>query len=199
MNKQDFLAQLRKELSGLPKEDAEERLTFYSEMLDDRIEEGLSEEEAVSAVGSVDEIVAQTIADIPLAKIARERLKPNRRLKVYEIVLLALGSPLWLSLGIAAAAVLLALYVSLWSVLVALWTIGGALAVCAVGSVPTCIVFVAGGSSASGAALLSAGMVCAGLAIFMVYGCKTATKGTILWTKRMALWSKNRFIKKEEV
>ena len=43
MNKQDFLAQLRKELSGWPKEDAEERLTFYSEMLDDRIEEGLSE------------------------------------------------------------------------------------------------------------------------------------------------------------
>lgn len=99
---------------------------------------------------------------------------------MYEIVLLALGSPLWLSLGIAAAAVLFALYVSLWSVLVALWTIGGALAVCAVGSVPTCIVFVAGGSSASGAALLSAGMVCAELAIFMVCGCKTATKGTIL-------------------
>ncbi len=43
MNKQAFLTQLRKGLSGLPQEDIEERLAFYSEMIDDRIEEGLSE------------------------------------------------------------------------------------------------------------------------------------------------------------
>ena len=49
MGKQEFLAQLRKGLQGLPQEDIEERLTFYSEMIDDRMEEGLSEEEAVSA------------------------------------------------------------------------------------------------------------------------------------------------------
>ena len=79
MNKQDFLAELRKGLSGLPQDDIEERLTFYSEMLDDRIEEGLSEEEAVSAAGTIDEIVAQTIADISLPKIARERLLPDRK------------------------------------------------------------------------------------------------------------------------
>lgn len=29
MSKQEFLAQLRKSLSGLPQEDIEERLTFY--------------------------------------------------------------------------------------------------------------------------------------------------------------------------
>ena len=33
MNKQEFLAQLRKELTGLPKDDIDERLTFYSEMI----------------------------------------------------------------------------------------------------------------------------------------------------------------------
>ena len=45
MNKQEFLAELRRGLSGLPRDDIEERLSFYGEMLDDRIEEGLSEEE----------------------------------------------------------------------------------------------------------------------------------------------------------
>ena len=50
MNKQEFLAQLRKQLSGLPLKDAEDRITFYSEMIDDRMEEGLSEPEAVSAI-----------------------------------------------------------------------------------------------------------------------------------------------------
>ena len=47
MNKQEFLAQLRKGLSGLPKEDIDERLTFYSEMIDDRMEDGIPEETAV--------------------------------------------------------------------------------------------------------------------------------------------------------
>ena len=45
MRKQEFLAQLRKALSGLPQDEIEERLTFYGEMIDDRMEEGLSEEE----------------------------------------------------------------------------------------------------------------------------------------------------------
>ena len=136
MSKQAFLARLRKELSGLPKDDIEERLAFYEEMIDDRTKEGLSEEEAVSAAGAIDEIVAQTIADISLPKIARERLLPKRRLKAWEIVLLALGSPIWLSLGIAAAAVILALYVSLWAVIVSLWAVFGALAACVLVSVP---------------------------------------------------------------
>ena len=45
MTKKEFLSGLRKKLSGLPQEDSEERLNFYSEIIDDRVEEGLSEEE----------------------------------------------------------------------------------------------------------------------------------------------------------
>ena len=49
MNKQEFLSLLRRELSGLPQGDIEERVGFYAEMIDDRMEEGLTEEEAVEA------------------------------------------------------------------------------------------------------------------------------------------------------
>ena len=199
MSKQEFLAQLRQGLAGLPKDEIEERLTFYGEMLDDRIEEGLSEEEAVSAAGSVDEIVAQTIADIPLAKIAKERFGLNRRLKAWEIVLLVLGSPIWLSLGIAAAAVIFALYVSLWAIIVSLWAVFGSLAACVLVSVAECIIFAIHNSVAPGLAILSAGFVCAGFSIFMFFGCKSATKGTFILTKKIAIRIKNCFIKKEEV
>ena len=198
MNKQEFLDGLRKGLSGLPQADIEERLTFYGEMLDDRIEEGLSEEEAVAAAGSVNEIVRQTVADIPLAKIAKERIKPKRRLKAWEIVLLALGSPIWLSLGIAAAAVIFALYVTVWSVIASFWSVFASLAVCAAAGVPLCVVFVAGDSGAAGIAVLSAGIVCAGLSVFMFFGCLQATKGILFLTKKFAIWLKNCFIKKEE-
>ena len=198
MNKQDFLAGLRKGLSGLPQDDIEERLTFYSEMIDDMTEEGLLEEEAVSSVGTVDEIVGQTVADIPLAKIAKERIRPKRHLKAWEIVLLALGSPIWLALGIAAVAVIFALYVALCAVIVSLWAVFGAFAVCAVGSIFACVVFAVIGNVASGLAVLSAGIVCAGLSIFVFYGCKEATKGILILTKKITTSIKNCFIGKEE-
>lgn len=198
MSKQEFLALLRKGLSGLPQDDIEERLTFYSEMIEDRIEEGLSEEEAVSAVGSVYEIVAQVIADIPLAKIAKERIKPKRRLSAGEIVLLALGSPIWLSLVIAAIAVILSLYVSLWSVIISLWAVFGSIIGCAFGGIVAGIVFAYNGNILTGIAMFGAGIVCAGLSIFMFYGCKAATKGIVILTKKLVVWIKNCFIKKEE-
>lgn len=197
MNKQEFLAQLRKGLSGLPQEDIEERLTFYGEMLEDRMEEGFTEEEAVAAIGDVDEIVLQTVAEIPLAKIAKERIKPKRHLKAWEIVLLALGSPIWLALGLAAA-VVFALYLALWAVVAALWAVWGAIAVCAVGSVPVCVVLAARGGIAGGLAILAAGFVCAGLSIFLFYGCREATRGVWALTKKITIGIKNGLIRKEE-
>ena len=50
MTKKEFLARLRRGLAQLPPEEREERLAFYSEMIDDRMEEGLSEQEAVASL-----------------------------------------------------------------------------------------------------------------------------------------------------
>ena len=197
MNKREFLERLRKELCGLPQADAEERLTFYGEMIEDRMEEGLSEEEAVAAVGSPAEIAAQVIADTPLTKIARERLKPQRQYKAWEILLLALGSPVWLSLGIAAAAVFFALYVSLWSVIVSLWAVFGSVVGCSFGGLAAGVVLACGGNLLSGLAVIAAGLVCGGVSVFGFYGCKAATKGIVWLTKKMAAAIKNGFIRKE--
>ena len=194
MNKQEFLTELRKGLSGLPQNDIEERLAFYGEMLDDRIEEGA----AVAEIGDADEIVRQTVADIPFAKLAKERIKPKRRLKAWEIILLALGSPVWLSILIAAAAVIFSLYASVWAVIVSLWSVFVSLAVCAVGCVPLCVLLVAGGSGASGIVTLSAGIICAGLSIFMFFGCRETARGILILTKKITIWIKNRFIGKGE-
>ena len=94
MTKLQFLLALHDKLAGLPRNEVEERLNFYSEMIEDRMEDGLSEEEAVAAVGSIDEIAAQITADIPLIKIVKEKVKPKRKRNAWEITLLAVGSPL---------------------------------------------------------------------------------------------------------
>ena len=52
MTKAKFLKELSKLLKDLPKDEVKERLNFYSEMIDDRIEDGLSEEEAIKSIGS---------------------------------------------------------------------------------------------------------------------------------------------------
>ena len=46
--------------------------------------------------------------------------------------------------------------------------------------------------------MLAAGMVCAGISILMFYGCKAATKGILILTKKFAVWLKSRWMKKEE-
>ena len=198
MNKQEFLAQLRKGLSGLPKNDIDERLTFYSKMIDDRMEDGIPEETAVSEIGTADDIVSQIIADIPLGKLVKEKIKPKKKLKAWEIILLVLGSPLWLSLLIAAFAVFLSLYVVFWSVIISLWAVFASFVACGFAGVVAGAVFAAGGNGLTGIAVIAAGIVCAGLSAFMFFGCKAATKGILKLTKKFAIWIKNCFIKKEE-
>lgn len=198
MNKQEFLSELRKGLSGLPQEEIEERLIFYSEMIDDKVEDGLSQEEAVSEIGDATAIVSQITAEAPLTKLIRKKIKPKRSLGAWGIILIILGSPVWLSVLIAVFAVIFSLYISLWAVIISLWAVFALFIVCALGGIIGGIVFTTGGNGASGLAMLAAGIVCAGLSIFMFYGCKAATRGTLLLTKKMAIWIKNCFRGKEE-
>ena len=56
MRKEEFLTALRAGLTGLSPEGVEKLVEFCSEMIDDRMEDGLTEEEAVAAAGSLDEL-----------------------------------------------------------------------------------------------------------------------------------------------
>ncbi len=199
MNKQEFLMRLREGLSGLPKNDIEERLIFYSEMIDDRKEEGLSEEEAVREIGNIDEIISQIIADTPFARLVKEKVKPSRQLRTWEIVLLVIGSPIWLSLGIAVFSVIISVYITLWSVIISLWATEAALWCSVIGSIFSFVFLIFNGNVTSGIVMISAGMVCAGISIFLFYGCKAATKGILLLTKKSVLATKNCFVKKERI
>ncbi len=197
MAKLQFLLSLRDKLSGLPEADVEEHLSFYSEMIEDRIEEGLSEEDAISAIGSVDEIAGQIIADSSVSVTSKERANPKRLLKAWAILLLVLGSPVWFSLLIAAFAAVLSLYVSLWSVIISLWAVFVSVTACAFCGIIVGIGFALGGSRLTGIATTGSGLICAGLSVFVFYVCRAATRGTLLLTEKIALRIKNRFSKKE--
>ena len=197
MNKQEFLNALQAGLSGLPQDDIEERLAFYSEMIDDRMEEGMTEEEAVAQAGPIEEIVMQTVDEIPLPKIVKERIRPKRRKSAGEIILLILGFPLWFPLLIAFAAVIFSLYIVIWSLLISLWAVEISLWAGALGGVAAFVICLVRGDTLTGLAFLAAGLVCAGLSVFLFLGCVEASKGVIRLTKTIARWIKTLFIKKE--
>lgn len=198
MNKQEFLARLNEGLYGLPKEELEERLSFYSEMIDDGMEEGLSEEEAVASLGPIGDMVSQTVAQTPFKKLVKEKVKNKRPIKAWETVLLILGSPIWLPLLIAAAAIALSLYAVLFALIIALWAIDLALAVSAVASAAAGFAELFKGEYYQGLVLIGTGLALAGIAIFLFFGCLAATRGAIRLNGKIALWIKSLFVGKEK-
>lgn len=198
MNKAAFLLALQSQLSDLPKEDLEKTVDYYREIIDDRIEEGLSEEEAVGALGSVEDIVSQVLMGISLPKLVKARVKPSRALKAWEIVLLALGCPVWLPLLIAAASVVFAVYVVLWSVIVTLYAVDLSLAVGGLGGIFGAVVYLISRNFAGGTLYFGVGLVCVGLAVLLFFGFNQITKGLLLLSKRIWLGLKTCFIRKGE-
>lgn len=113
------------------------------------------------------------------------------------VVLIILGSPVWLPLAISAGAVVLAIYLSCWAMLIALWAVFGALVGGGLGGLVGGIVLSCIGQPSVGIVMLAGGFVCAGLAILAFLGCKGATTGLLLLTKKGVRWGKARLTKKE--
>lgn len=67
MNKQQFLETIRRSIGHLPAREAEQSLEYYAEMIDDYVENGMTEEQAVEAIGSPEDIAARIIDDIGCA------------------------------------------------------------------------------------------------------------------------------------
>ena len=189
MNKTQFLLELDKMLSQLSETEKVDWLRFYSEMIEDRMEEGLSEEEAVAAIGTVRDIAAQITSDQP-AGTAKKR-------NPWMVLLLILGSPIWIAILASLFAVVLTLYISLWAIVISLWAVFASLAACGLAGVAGGIGFACGGHVLPGIALSGAGLVCAGLAILLFFGCRAATKGTAILGKKIFILIKKCFRKKE--
>ena len=108
MNKQEFLAALARELEPLPREERYQTLNYYDELIDDRLEDGQEEEAVIQSLGDPKAVAQELLAG------EDELLVPNLGLRVWLLVLLVLGFPLWGSLLVTAAVVLLCVFICLY-------------------------------------------------------------------------------------
>ncbi|MBQ3168371.1 MAG: DUF1700 domain-containing protein [Clostridia bacterium] len=153
MNKSKFLLRLKRALRGCSPSEIQNRLAFYSEMIDDRVEEGLLEKEAIQAIGDPVQIAEEIRMELG------EKKKDRRPLSTGAKILIALGSPIWLSLLIAAVAVGLSLVISLAAVVFSVFVCMFAALICVFAAV-----FALG---VSALACLIAGIACAFEGMFM--------------------------------
>ena len=158
MNKHDFLRDLLGRLSALPEAERDKVYAFYAEMIDDGMEDGLSEAEAVGKLGSLDEIVNRIVEETPMAVLIQSRARQQSRGR-RNILLAVFGFPVWFPVLIALAAVLISLFTALWALCLALWCAFAGAAAGALGGVAGAVLLGGFGIKLSylGAALLAAG------------------------------------------
>ncbi|MCR5345226.1 MAG: DUF1700 domain-containing protein [Lachnospiraceae bacterium] len=198
MNKEEFLNELKKGLSGIPENDRNERVTFYSEMIDDRIEEGMSEEEAVSAIGDVNKIISQIMAETPMTTIVKERVnKKKGGISPSTLILIVILFPLWLPILAVVFGLTIALFATLWSLVVAFYAVTVALVVGGAGSIVWVLGMLITGHLTGAALGVGAGLFCIGLGILMVFGCIAFTKGAIKLTVDVLVSIKKKLVGKE--
>lgn len=194
MTKTEFLNQLKGRLKGLPREDIEKSIEYYSEMIDDRVEDGLSEEEAISELGSLDEIVSQILKETPLTRIVKEKVRPKHRLRFWEILLIILGAPVWVPLLFAAVTVFITIYVVIWTVIAVFYAVDLVFAACSI----CCFIFSFLCISGAGlpVALLSFGasLILAGLAAVSFIGVTKVAYLMLILSKKILLGTKSMFV-----
>lgn len=199
MNKQKFICDLKDGLKGFDENEIEEILNFYSEMIDDKIENGLTEEKAVEEIGSVDDVLKQILSEYSLMKLVKKRIKPKRKLTALEIVLLVLGSPIWVSVVIAILVALLSvvfsLYAVIWSVVISAWAIELSLVVSSIALILLTLLKMCDIGIFTVIAFLGVGLFCIGLSIFAFFGCMALTKATVKLTVKIVLLIKSLFVK----
>lgn len=180
MNKKEFLEEIRRRLSHLPNKDVEKSIEYYEEMIDDSIEDGLSEEDAVASIGSVDEIVKVISSDVD----EKAKSLPKRKIPVWQIILIILGSPIWGSLLISVFAVAVSIYAVIWSVLITLYAVDLTLAFCGVCGIFRAVTMIASGNGAEHILLaLGIGCIGIGLSILLFFACHALAKLLIFLTK----------------
>ncbi|MBO4432212.1 MAG: hypothetical protein J5852_01640, partial [Clostridia bacterium] len=132
-------------------------------------------------------------------KIVRERVKPKRGLKAWEILLIILGFPVWFPLTVSALAVLFSLYVTICALIASLWAVFVSFVAAALVCLILGIITVIRGSIFEGIALIGLFIMFCGFSILLFLGCIGAVKGLIALTKKTAVWIKSLFIKKENL
>lgn len=193
MTKQEFLSELERALGKLPHAEVEQALAFYDEAISDRMEDGLSEAEAVTDLGPIDEIAAQIAAETP--PIPRAIARANTGSRTLNIVLLAVFSPIWMPIVLALAAAALAVYVAIWAVIAALWAVDAVLVLMPFAGLAALASTLGGGMPLPGVFVFGLSLVSSSFGLVASFAAFWASKLLFQATRTFARWIASLFVR----
>ena len=197
MNKQSYLEQIRRLLQRLPEEDRERSLAFYAESIDDRMEDGMSEEAAVASMESPEKAAETILMDMPIPKLVKARVK-ERRMGAAEILLLALGFPLWFPLLLTVLILGLTVYLLVWALVLALGAVVLALGLSAAALLVAGVYSIIKAAISLGVLNFGAALVLTGLTVLLGFVLVWAGKLAVKLGKWMVRGLKALLIRKED-
>lgn len=111
MKKNEFMDALKKKIKNESYEYVCQVVEYYDEIISDLIEDGVSEEDAIASLGSIDDILINMHGEDII------EMKPHSKKSTAVIGgLLILGFPLWGSLLAAGLLLLLSVYIIIWCI-----------------------------------------------------------------------------------
>ena len=189
MTRKQFLEGLRQELHGLPQREIEQTLHYYTEIIADRMEEGMTEEEAVAKMEPMHVIARRVAADFKGAAA------PRAKMSGFMIAMIILGFPLWFPLLVTGAALMVVMLTLAWVMVLVLWAV--CLALFSGGMAAIITLFIGGyhfGVPVVGQ--IGLGMAAMGLSIFLFYGAKGAIPLATGATLRLVSRIKKGFVRR---
>ena len=162
------------------------------------MEEGLEEEAAVAELPAPEKAAEEILLDQPLTRIVAARVRPGRKLSVWEIVLLVLGSPIWLPLLLTFALLALTAYLLIWVAALVLWAVDLSAAAAAVGGLAGMLAGILQRSMDLELFSVGAALAGAGFAILFFFASLWATKASARLGRAMLRSLKAQLIGKEK-
>lgn len=190
MKKTEFLSELAAHLKKLPPEERERTVEYYREMLEEAMEDGKTEEEAVAMIGLPETVAAEVLH--AAAEKAEETEKPVRKkVNGWKILCIVLLSPIWLPVLCTLAALVIALFCVVWAIVAAFWSVFAAVAVSALAALVTAVGGFFIGGVWYGMLFLGGACVCAAFAILFFFVSLWITRAILSLTSLLFIgWRK---------
>ncbi len=179
MTKNEFTRVLKSKINHLPKSERRKILQYYYEMISERMEDGMTEAEAIDALGNLDELLSE-YAPVP------KEPKKGVRLRAWHIIMLIVGSPLWICLVAALLCVMLAFYIVIWALVVCFYAVFAALAASGFACLMASFWAMFAGGAPYFFMLFGAGAFLSGLAVMWLIVCNLFAKAMAKVTGKTA-------------
>jgi len=146
--------------------------------------------------GSGKSTILKIITGVLNPSAGEVKVKPKKSLSILSIILIILGSPVWLPLVVALFVIILSVYIVLWSVVLVFYSVDLSLAVGGISGLLASVMVMFNIDILCGVFTLGVAITCAGLSVLLFFGSNQVVKGILFLSRKIALSIKSYFVKR---